>query len=108
MLPDEKIKCHHTGFKRRCRDIVTEDACCKWAGIIGKDPTTGELVNKYGCADAYAHMLLVQMTMSQNGVAASCDKATNETRGFRNDMRSVNGLPELPMQELPAQLKIGN
>lgn len=107
MLPDEKIHCHYTGFTKRCKDLVVEGKCCKWVNVMGENPNTGQMVTQYACADSYAHLLLVQMAMTNNQVSASHDKHTNEMRGFRNDMREVNGLPELPFAELPRMIRKG-
>lgn len=83
MLPDKKIMCHHTGFKVPCFKGVTEHECQKWTHIMGKNPQTGEDVNRYGCADSFVPLLLIENSQMQRQTGAAVES-------FRNEMVRLN------------------
>jgi len=60
MLPDPKVRCPYTGFSKSCHSIVTKHTCPKWVSLKGKNPQTGEVVDRYGCADGFLPLLLVE------------------------------------------------
>jgi hypothetical protein len=59
-LPDEKVKCPHSGFTRSCRDIVIECACPKFVKVSGKNKNTDELIDKWGCIDSILHIIQME------------------------------------------------
>lgn len=95
MLPDPKVKCPATAFKRSCRSIVTADDCIcpKFVTIRGKDPQTGELIDKQGCIDSFLHMLQIENTQQSRQTGAAVEsfrnevvKAAEEQREFVNNV----------------------
>lgn len=78
MLPDKKVKCHHTGFRISCYKGVTEHCCPKWIHIIGKDPQSDATFDKYGCSDTYMHMLLIENSQMQRQTGAAVESMRNE------------------------------
>jgi hypothetical protein len=83
MLPDKKIKCHHTGFAKSCFDGVTKHSCQKWMQIMGSNPQTGADMSRWGCADSFIPLLLIENSQMQRQTAASIDS-------FRNEMIKLN------------------
>lgn len=77
-LPDKTIGCHHTGFARKCRTLVTGGTCRRWINIVGVNPNTGEPVNKYDCVDNWGPLLQIENSQQQRCTAASVDKTANE------------------------------
>jgi hypothetical protein len=88
MLPDKKIKCHHTGFAKTCLSMVSKGACPKWVRVTGKNPQDGSLIDRYDCADALVPLLLIEnANMSRHTAAAIED--------FRNVMVQLNTTPRM-------------
>jgi hypothetical protein len=83
MLPDRKVMCHLTGFKVSCFKGVTEHCCPKWMQIMGANPQTGEEVNRYGCADSFVPLLLIENSQMQRQTGAAVES-------FRNEMVKMN------------------
>lgn len=83
MLPDDKVMCHHTGFKTSCLDGVARHKCQKWTHIVGRDPQTGQEFNRYGCADSFVPLLLIENSQRQTQTAAAIES-------FRNEMVGLN------------------
>ncbi len=80
MLPDEKKKCHLTGFKTSCRKLVADGACQgRWTLLRGNDPDTGGELNRYGCIDEHAHTMRLDLIRRTSGVAASVESRGNKT-----------------------------
>lgn len=84
MLPDKKVKCHHTGFAKTCLSFVGKGQCSKWVNVLGKHPQTGADMNQWGCADMWVPYLLIANTNMQRQTAAAVES-------FRNEMVKVNG-----------------
>jgi hypothetical protein len=78
-LPDDKVMCHHTGFEKSCRDMVINGRCRKWVQIQGANPNTGELVNKWDCADAWLPLLLIENAQQTRQAGAAIESFRNET-----------------------------
>lgn len=97
MLPDAKVKCHHTGFTKTCLSIVSKGQCPKWVNVLGKHPQTGADMNQWGCADAWMPHLLIANTNMQRQTAAAVES-------FRNEMVQLNGTHVL-LEALPSQRK---
>jgi hypothetical protein len=78
MLPDEKIRCPATAFARTCRSVVTKFTCPKFVHIRGKDPQTGQDVDKYGCVDSFLPMLLLENAQYSRQAGAAIESFRNE------------------------------
>ena len=78
MLPDGKIKCPATGFKRSCRDIVAKCDCPKFVTIRGRDPQTGADVDKSGCVDGFLPLLLIENAQMSRQTGAAVESFRNE------------------------------
>jgi hypothetical protein len=83
LLPDKKVMCYHTGFKMPCFKGVTEHSCPKWMQVLGKNPQTGEDANRYGCADSFVPLLLIENSKMQRETGAAIDQ-------FRDKMVQLN------------------
>ena len=83
-LPNNNIKCHKTGFKKNCRDLVTSGACNRWMQIRGNNPNTGDPVNEYKCIDDWLPILLIENSQQQRQTGAAVES-------FRNEMSKANG-----------------
>jgi hypothetical protein len=84
-IPDEKIKCHRTGFTRSCKEIVCNGECRLWMQITGANPQTGETINQWGCADEWIPLLLIENSQQQRQTGAAVES-------FRNEMVKRNDL----------------
>lgn len=79
MLPDKKVKCPYTGFSKTCSEGVIEHSCPKWVKLVGKDPQTGGMVDKYDCADAWVPLLLIENANMSRGTTIAIEKFRDET-----------------------------
>jgi len=84
-LPDKKLGCHRTGFARKCHALVTSGQCNRWLAIRGKNPNTGEDVDRHDCIDNWTPMLLIENSQQQRQTAAAIES-------FRNEMVKANNL----------------
>lgn len=50
-LPKPEKLCHHTGFEKKCRELVTSGKCERWKCLPGADPFTGNARTAWGCTD---------------------------------------------------------
>ena len=73
--------CHLTGFEKSCRSLVTRSKnCCKrWMQIQGKDPNTGQPVNRWDCVDNWGPLLQIENSQQQRQTAAAIESFRNET-----------------------------
>ena len=78
MLPDEKIKCPYTGFAKSCRSIVAECYCPKFVNVKGQNPQTDEIIDRWGCADGFVPMLLVEGAQMSRQTGAAVESFRNE------------------------------
>ena len=78
MLPDPNIKCPATGFAKSCHQIVTKCTCPKYVQIRGKDPQTGQDVDKFGCVDSFLPMLLIENAQMARQTGAAVESFRNE------------------------------
>jgi hypothetical protein len=92
MLPDKKVKCPYTGFKSSCFDGVTKSSCPKWIQILGRNPQTGEDMNRYGCSDSFMPLLMIENSQMQRQTGAAVES-------FRNEMVRMNDNQLLPPSE---------
>lgn len=108
MLPDEKIKCHQTGFQETCFKCVTEHKCRKWARILGKD-LAGNPIDLYDCADHWASQIqqqaTAQLSMQLDTIAASIDKLRVEVQSG-NDSAIVGGIAQLNKTMIDARIAL--
>ena len=77
-LPSKERKCHHTGFTKSCRRLVTSGQCERWMQIQGTNPNTGEPVNRCNCIDDWTPMLLIENSQMQRQTCASIENFRNE------------------------------
>lgn len=82
-LPNKEIGCHHTGFEKKCFDLVTSGACTRWIQIMGRNPNTGGEINKYDCIDNWIPMLLIENSFINKQTGAAVES-------FRNEMVKAN------------------
>jgi hypothetical protein len=85
-FPDASIKCPYTGFKKPCRELAL--SCPKFVHIAGANPNTGEPVDRYGCADGFLPMLLIENSQQQRQTGAAVES-------FRNEMVRLNDVSRL-------------
>jgi hypothetical protein len=93
MLPDKDIGCHHTGFTRKCRELVASGECRRYIQIMGKNPNTGEDVNRWDCVDNWTPMLLIENAQQSRQTGAAVES-------FRNEMVNANGIVAIQQQIL--------
>ncbi len=95
--PDKEIRCHHTGFKKRCFDMVTKYKCRKWVAVQGNDPQTNAPLQLFDCADAWGPALQVMAQQRQLQTTASVDALRNEVQSA-NDAGMATALAGLNQQ----------
>lgn len=78
MLPDPRVKCPATGFTHSCREIVAECECPKFVHLRGTDPQTGGPVDKWGCADSFMPLLLIENAQMSRQTGAAIESLRNE------------------------------
>ncbi len=103
-LPDEKTKCHRTGFEKRCRDMVVDCGCRLWVRVTGTDPQTGQPVDHWGCADAWAPRLQIDNTIT---VAREARQTAAAVESLRNEMVRIAHNPTrvIAVADMPEPLK---
>lgn len=77
-LPPKEVMCHRSGFTVRCFDGVTVHGCQMWVALKGVEPQTGEIVDKYGCADAWGPILQIETTQQVRQLGAAIESLRNE------------------------------
>jgi hypothetical protein len=95
MFPDKDVMCHHTGFTVSCIDGVTKHKCQKWIHIAGKKPQSEEIIDQYGCADKFTHLLMIENSQMQRQTAREINVLRNVVLQQRDQLP---GEP-LPMLE---------
>lgn len=100
-LPDEKVGCHHTGFEKKCRQLVCDGVCNRWIQIIGTNPNTGEPVNQFDCVDNWTPMLLIENSQLQRQTGAAVESFRNVAVGPRPESpyKEINGSDAVPALE---------
>jgi hypothetical protein len=89
-LPPEAVYCHHTGFKKKCRALVTSGACNRWMQVRGMNPNTGEDINRSDCVDNWTPILLIENSQMQRQTGAAVESFRNEM--VRGNDRTVAAL----------------
>ena len=79
-------KCPFGGFTKDCRDLVSEGTCEYWTHIEGRHPLTGETMNEWGCAFAYAWVFAAEA--ARNAHHARADTLTLRNMIFDPDVRA--------------------
>jgi hypothetical protein len=94
-LPDKEVKCHHTGFKVSCFDGVTKHGCQKWTQVLGKNPQSHEELNRYGCADSFLPLIMIENTQVLRMTTVEVNKLRNEVAGYPSTAASLQLPPAL-------------
>lgn len=89
-LPDKEIMCHHTGFEKRCFDMVVHSKCRKWVHVQGKNPQTNGDVDTFDCRDHVDHMLTIAILQAQRQTTATVDALRKEVN--EGNDQSMTGL----------------
>jgi len=76
MLPADNIECHRR--ERSCFDGVTKGKCRLWMNLRGVHPQTGETVDRWGCADEFVPLLLVENAQQARQAGAAVESFRNE------------------------------
>lgn len=82
-LPDKEVGCHHTGFEKNCRALVAEGRCNRWVQVQGRNPQTGEMINRWDCVDNWTPLLLIENAQQSRQTGAAVES-------FRNEMVESN------------------
>ncbi len=82
-LPSKARGCHHTGFTKKCHALVTKGICERWMQVQGKNPNTGDDINRHGCIDDWGPFLLIENSQMQRQTGAAVES-------FRNEMVKAN------------------
>lgn len=82
-IPPKERKCHHTGFTKSCRALVTSGACPRWMQILGTNPNTGEEAQRWDCVDNWMPLLMIENSQMQRQTGAAVES-------FRNIMVQLN------------------
>lgn len=83
MLPPKERKCHHTGFAKSCRSLVSSEACCKWVHMTGTDPQSGAVVDHWNCVDAFMLKLQIEANKLMYEAGAATESFRNAVVGPR-------------------------
>lgn len=78
MLPDPKVKCPATGFRRSCRAVISKCDCPKFVQVKFRDPQTGELIDKHGCVDSYLLLATIEAAHMSAQTGAAIESFRNE------------------------------
>lgn len=109
MLPDEKIKCHETGFQETCFKCVTDYKCRKWSRVTGKDKDTGNPIDLYDCKDHWASQIqqqsTAQLSMQLDTIASSIDKLRVEVQNG-HDSAVIGGIAQLNKTMVEARVAL--
>ena len=95
-LPPENIKCPYTAFKTPCRKLALD--CPKFVQLLGTNPQTGEQTSRYGCADSFMPMLMIENSQQQRQTSAAIES-------FRNEMVKGNAENKQHLEALVYQSK---
>lgn len=96
MLPDEKVRCHRTGFQETCFRCVTEFKCRLWKRVtLEGDPRTPpgaavKPVDHYDCVDSLIDLYLQDQLRRQLQTTATVDKVTTAVDTLRREVKEAN------------------
>ncbi len=79
-LPEKDVGCHKTGFAKTCFECVTQHKCQLWQPLdLVVNQATGQFHTKqWGCAEAHAHTLRINMLGRQETTSANIDHLRHE------------------------------
>jgi hypothetical protein len=77
-LPDEKRGCHRTGFEKKCRALVVEGTCPRWRNIPFFKPSTGEQIERWGCADDLGLDMAIENAAQLDGMRLEYNRMRNQ------------------------------
>lgn len=89
-LPDPKVKCPATAFKRSCRDIIADCDCPKFVTIRGRDPQTGNPIDQQGCVDSFLPLLLIENAQVSRQTGAAIESFRNEVAKVGTSLAEVS------------------
>ena len=98
MLPDRKIRCHYTGFSKSCADMVSKHGCQKFVHLLGADPQTGNPIDKFGCSDAFMHMLTIENSKMARETGAAVESFRNEMAKTGAQLVAIAASPVRPRE----------
>ena len=100
MLPDEKRRCHRTGFQLTCFECVTVHKCALWKRVtlLERHPETGAEIPRdaYDCLDSQQELFWKDMLRRQLQTTVTVDKLSHEVKaandsGMANALMGING-----------------
>ncbi len=91
-LPDEKIMCHRTAFKKRCFDMVTKCKCQLWIEVQGLNPQTEAVVSRHACADSWMPLLTIEVAQMVRQNTASTDKVACEVKKHADESVALGAM----------------
>lgn len=83
MMPDKDIKCHLTGFTKRCYDMVDKHKCRKWVHFQGEHPQTKAVIDVWDCRDHMDHFMDIQ-------IIQAIRQTTNTVNELRKEVDQTN------------------
>jgi hypothetical protein len=80
-MPDDKKKCHHSGFTKKCRVLVMGGACDRWKTFEGENPANGQPMVESMCLDDW--QIVMQLDIARK-VANGTHRIQQAVEGARN------------------------
>ena len=77
-LPNTVSRCHRTGFKRKCYDLVSSGKCTRWLPVTGTNPNTGEAINDSKCSDDWLPIMLMENSRLQKEAISEIEALRKE------------------------------
>lgn len=71
------------------RKPCVESECKFWTHLLGKDPQTGQPIDRFDCAVSYLPILLVEASRNIIGVQAATESARNEITERQDALNSA-------------------
>ena len=75
-FPDPNTKCPATGFKSLCKTHAHH--CPKFIPVKFRNPQTGEVVDKWGCADSFLVSVMIEAAQMSAQTGAAVESFRNE------------------------------
>lgn len=76
-----------------------EHKCAFYIQVVGANPQTGEMINRFDCAIAWMPILMIENSNEQRKTAAS-------VQSFRNEMVKMQGMALINMA--PKEIENGH
>lgn len=77
------------------RGPCKEHQCRLYVQIVGRNPNSGEQINKFGCSFEFLPMLLIEGAQQARQTGAAVES-------FRNEMVSANGVTQIQQRIIEA------